>query len=161
MSDPALLAKSQKLIAGVQVKKLQVIPDERGRLMEVLRADEPIFERFGQVYVTTAKPGVIKAWHYHKLQADHWVCLAGRALVGLYDGRRDSATRGLTNEFWMTPSDPFLIKIPVGVYHGFKGADPSQESMIMNIPTVPYDYKTPDEYRHDPFDPQIPFDWRR
>ena len=150
-----------KLISGVQVKPLKVIPDDRGRLTEILRADDPIFERFGQVYVTTAKPGVIKAWHYHKLQADHWVCLMGRALVGLVDRRPDSPTRGLVNEFWMTPTDPFLVKIPVGVYHGFKGVDPVQESMIMNVPTVPYNYKTPDEYRHDPLDPAIPFDWSR
>lgn len=154
-------AKKQKLVDGVQIKPLTVIPDERGRLMEVLRADDPVFERFGQVYVTTAKPGVVKAWHYHKLQADHWVCLAGRALVGLWDDRPDSPTRGLTNEFWMTPEEPFLIKIPIGVYHGFKGSAPDRETMIMNIPTVPYDYKTPDEYRHDPYDPAVPFDWSR
>ena len=151
----------QQLIAGVQIKPLKAIPDERERLTEILRADDPIFERFGQVYVTTAKPGVIKAWHYHKLQADHWVCLAGRALVGLWDDRSGSRTHGLTNEFWMTPEEPFLVKIPVGVYHGFKGSDPSGETMIMNLPTVPYNYAAPDEYRHDPFDPAIPFDWKR
>jgi len=159
LRDP--VAAEQKLISGVQIKPLKVIPDERGRLMEILRADDPLFERFGQVYVTTAKPGVIKAWHYHKLQADHWVCLAGRALVGLWDDRPGSATRGLANEFWMTPEDPFLVKIPIGVYHGFKGSDPERETMIMNIPTVPYHYATPDEYRHDPSDPAIPFDWKR
>ena len=160
MSHPASAAL-QNPIAGVRIKPLKVIPDERGRLMEVLRADDEIFERFGQVYVTTAKPGVIKAWHYHKLQADHWVCLAGRALVGLYDGRDGSPTKGQAAELWMSPEEPFLVKIPVGVYHGFKGSDPGRETMIMNLPTVPYNYQTPDEYRHDPFDPGIPFDWRR
>ena len=39
--------------------------DERGRLMEMLRCDDPIFKGFGQVYLTTAYPGVVKAWHYH------------------------------------------------------------------------------------------------
>lgn len=153
--------KAQRLIAGVQLKPLKVIPDERGRLMEILRADEAIFERFGQVYVTTAKPGVVKAWHYHQLQADHWVCLAGKARVGLYDARDGSPTRGQVNEFLMTPEEPFLIKIPILVYHGFKGMDGTQETMIMNIPTVPYNYEAPDEYRADPFDSKIPFDWRR
>ncbi len=148
------------MIAGAQVKPLKVIPDERGRLMEILRSDEPIFERFGQVYVTTARPGVVKAWHYHKLQADHWTCLHGRARVGLYDPRPNSPTRGEVNEFLMTPQEPFLLRIPVGVYHGFKGADPDGETMIMNVPTVPYNYTAPDEYRHDPYDPAIPFDWR-
>lgn len=147
------------LIAGVWIKPLTAIPDERGRLMEILRADEPIFERFGQVYTTTARPGVVKAWHYHKLQADHWVCLAGRARVGLFDPREDSPTQGRTNEFIMTPEEPFLMKIPVLVYHGFKGMDPIRETTIMNIPTIPYNHKNPDEYRVDPHDPSIPFDW--
>jgi dTDP-4-dehydrorhamnose 3,5-epimerase len=149
------------LVDGVQVKALKVIPDERGRLMEILRADDVIFERFGQVYVTTARLGVVKAWHYHKLQTDHWVCLVGKARVGLYDAREESATRGQVNEFLMTPEDPFLLKIPIGVYHGFKGLDPDRETMIMNIPTVPYNPKAPDEYRVDSFDAQIPFDWWR
>lgn len=157
---PQLLVSGKRLIAGVQVKPLKVIPDDRGRLMEILRADEPIFERFGQVYVTTAKVNVVKAWHYHKLQADYWVCLAGKARVGLYDARPDSPTRGQINEFLMTAQEPFLLKIPVLVYHGFKGADPRGESMIMNAPTVPYNHHSPDEYRHDPYDPAIPFDWR-
>ena len=153
--------QTQVLIEGVQVKPLKVIPDDRGWLMEILRADDALFERFGQVYVTTAKPGVVKAWHYHKLQADHWVCLIGKARVGLYDPRPGSATRGQFNEFIMTPEEPFLIKIPIGVYHGFKGMAPDVQTMIMNIPTVPYNYSTPDEYRADPCDPSIPFDWRK
>ncbi len=153
--------QGQRLLEGVQIKPLKLIPDDRGRLTEILRSDDPIYEQFGQVYVTTAKPGVIKAWHYHKRQADHWVCLAGRARVGLYDPREGSATRGKSNEFFMTPEEPFLVKIPIEVYHGFKGMDPVKETMIMNVSTQPYDYSTPDEYRVDPYDPKIPFDWKK
>jgi len=152
--------REQKLISGVQVKLLKVIPDERGRLMEVLRADDALFERFGQVYVTTAKPGVVKAWHFHKLQDDHFACLAGQARVGLYDARADSPTQGQVNTFLMSPEDPFLVKIPMGVYHGFKGVAPDVDTMILNVPTQTYNYKTPDEYRADPNDPNIPFDWK-
>lgn len=161
MTSPVEVWKDQKLISGVQIKPLKVIPDSRGKLMEILRADEAIFERFGQVYVTTANHNVVKAWHYHKLQADHWVCLVGQARVGLYDARADSPTRGWVNEFWMTPEEPFLIKIPTWVYHGFKGKALDRETMIMNVPTLPYHYAAPDEYRVDPYDPQIPFDWRK
>ena len=158
--EPCTVVGKQSLIDGVQIKLLKVIPDDRGRLMEILRADDPIFKSFGQVYVTTARSGVVKAWHYHKIQADYWVCLVGKARVGLYDPRTSSPTRGLTNEFLMTPEDPFLLKIPVLVYHGFKGMDLEQETMIMNIPTHSYDDESPDEYRADPHDPTIPFDWQ-
>ena len=54
------------MINGVKIKKLKVIPDERGKLMEMLRSDDELFIKFGQVYMTTAYPGVVKAWHYHK-----------------------------------------------------------------------------------------------
>ena len=59
------------MIEGVRTKSLKVIPDERGRLMEVLRVDDELFQKFGQVYITTTYPQVVKAWHYHKLQTDN------------------------------------------------------------------------------------------
>jgi len=31
------------MIEGVKVKKLKVIPDERGRLMEIMRSDDDFF----------------------------------------------------------------------------------------------------------------------
>jgi len=61
------------LIHGVQVKTLKMIADERGWLMEMLRSDEDLYQGFGQVYMTAAYPGVVKGWHYHKLQVDHFV----------------------------------------------------------------------------------------
>jgi dTDP-4-dehydrorhamnose 3,5-epimerase len=56
------------MIDGVKTKKLRVIPDERGWLMEILRNDDEIYNEFGQVYITTAYPEVVKAWHMHKKQ---------------------------------------------------------------------------------------------
>ena len=47
-----------KLIEGVKIKELRTIPDERGYLMEMLRCDDEIFKRFGQVYLTVVHPGV-------------------------------------------------------------------------------------------------------
>jgi dTDP-4-dehydrorhamnose 3,5-epimerase len=66
-----LITGGKKMIDGVMIKKLKVISDERGRLMEILRADDEMFQAFGQVYMTTAYPGVVKGWHYHKRQSDN------------------------------------------------------------------------------------------
>jgi len=120
------------MIDGVTVRKLKVIPDERGYLMEMLRSDWPEFEKFGQVYITAVYPGVVKGWHYHKIQTDHFICVAGMAKVVLYDGREGSPTQGEVNEFFMGHLNPILLKIPPGVMHGFKGI--SQEmTLIVNI----------------------------
>jgi dTDP-4-dehydrorhamnose 3,5-epimerase len=148
------------MIKGVEVKKLKIIPDDRGRLMEILRSDEPIFEKFGQVYMTTAFPGVAKAWHYHKLQDDHFTCISGVMRLALYDDRKDSPTHKEVNDFIVSLDNPILVKIPKLVYHGFKCVS-DKEAVVINVPTLPYNYKTPDEYRLDAFDNDIPYDWRK
>ena len=107
------------MIDGVIIKDLKVIPDERGLLMEMWRSDDPDFERFGQCYVTMVYPGVVKAWHYHKKQTDHFVCVGGMAKVVLHDLREDSPTRGETNEFVIGWQRQRMIVIPPDVYHGF------------------------------------------
>lgn len=148
------------MIEGVVVKELRVIPDERGRLMEILRSDDHFFTKFGQVYLTTAYPGVVKAWHYHKRQWDHFCVVSGMAKVVLYDPREESPTQGEINEFFMGEHNPILVRIPPLVYHGFKNIG-LKEVLLINIPTEPYDYEEPDEYRLDPHTPEIPYDWTR
>ena len=148
------------MISGVKVKKLKVIPDERGRLMEILRNDEAAFKKFGQVYMTTAKPGVTKAWHYHKKQDDNFTCVYGKMKLALYDARKDSPTYKEINEFIISPEDPMLVTIPRLVYHGFKCVS-DVEAIVINTPTEPYDHKKPDEYRLDMYDNGIPYDWRK
>ncbi len=148
------------MIEGVQVRKLRLIPDERGFLMEMMRSDWPEFENFGQTYITAVYPGVVKGWHYHKKQTDHFVCVHGMAKVVLYDGREGSATHGEVNEFFMGQLNPIMLKIPKGVYHGFKGI--SQEmTLIVNVPTETYHYEDPDEYRLPAHSDEIPYDWSR
>ncbi len=149
-----------ELIDGVRVKRLKVIADQRGRLMEILRADEEIFIGFGQVYLTTTLPGVVKAWHMHKLQTDNVCCVAGMIRLGLYDERPESPTYGRTNEFYLGVHNPLLVQIPPMVYHGWKCIS-LEEALIVNTVTRPYDHANPDEYRLDPHDNHIPWSWER
>ena len=146
-----------ELIEGVKIKKLKVIPDERGRLMEILRCDDEIFQKFGQVYMTTNYPGVIKAWHYHKKQTDNVCCLKGMIKMALYDPR-ETKTKGEINEFFIGEYNPMLVSIPQKVYHGWKCISET-ESIVISIPTEPYNYKEPDEYRLPPDTKEIPYDW--
>ena len=148
------------MIDGVKVKKLKVIPDERGRLMEMFRADDEFFEKFGQVYVTTTYPGVVKAWHKHEKQADNMACVAGMVKLALYDARNGSSTRGQIDQFYMGVHNPILIHIPAGIYHGWICVSDT-ESIVVNAPTEMYDYKNPDEQRLDPHGGEIPYDWTR
>jgi dTDP-4-dehydrorhamnose 3,5-epimerase len=145
-------------IDGVVIKPLKVIPDERGWLMEILRNDDPIFTQFGQVYMTTAYPGVVKGWHYHKKQTDNFTCVHGMMKVALYDKREGSPTYGALMEIFVGEKNPVLISVPPGVYHGFKGIG-TETAFFVSVPTLPYNYAEPDEYRLPPDTDEIPYDW--
>jgi dTDP-4-dehydrorhamnose 3,5-epimerase len=148
------------MIEGVKIKQLRVIPDQRGRLMEILRADDDLFEKFGQVYMTTTYPGVVKAWHFHKKQTDNVACVLGMIKLAIYDPREDSSTYKEVNEFYLGTHNPILVQLPRGVYHGWMCVS-AEEAIIINVPTEVYDRANPDEFRLDPHTNDIPYDWRR
>ena len=153
-------AVTREPIAGVKVKPLRIIPDERGWLMEVLRADEQeLFTKFGQVYVSATYPGVVKAWHFHRRQIDNFACVAGMVKLVLVDTRDDSPTLGRINEFFVGTQNPVLVQVPNLVYHGWKCIS-SDMSLVVNVPSEPYHYAEPDEYRLAPHD-TLPYDWTR
>src|SRR5438093_2585475 len=148
------------MIKGVRTKPLKVIPDERGRLMETLRSDDELFIKFGQAYITTAYPGVIKGWHYHKIQVDNFIGVKGMAKVVLYDDREGSPTRGEINEFFMGEQNPMLLVIPPLVLHGMKGIG-VEPAYLVNTPTEHYVQDDPDEFRVPPHGSEVPYDWER
>ena len=149
------------MIEGVKVKRLKVIPDERGLLMEMMRDDDEFFQKFGQVYLSVVYPGVVKGWHYHKKQTDHFVFVKGMAKVVLYDTREESAdASGEVNEFFMGEHNPILLVIPplrAARHEGHR----RRARVPVNTPTEHYVYDQPDEFRVAPDDPSIPYDWSR
>ena len=145
-------------IDGVWIKDLKVIPDERGRLMEMLRSDDEAFDRFGQVYLSTTYPGVVKGWHLHEVQDDFFVCVRGMVKLVIYDPREDSPTHGMVKEYFIGDQNPQLVKVPAGTYHGWKCIS-QEESYVINVPSEPYNYNTPDEHRAPWDTPDIPYSW--
>jgi dTDP-4-dehydrorhamnose 3,5-epimerase len=146
------------MIEDVKIIDLRLIPDERGYLMEILRSDDEHFTEFGQAYITTAYPDVVKAWHYHKDQTDSIACIKGMAKLVLYDSRENSPTYGEVNELFVGTKNPRLVVIPPLVYHGFKAVG-GEMCIVVNVPDKTYDYDNPDEHRVDPYDNDIPYDW--
>ncbi|MHC4330797.1 MAG: polysaccharide biosynthesis C-terminal domain-containing protein [Planctomycetota bacterium] len=160
-SDEGLVVRgSGPLIDGVGVRRAKVLLDERGRLGEIMRADDPLFEKFGQVYFTTTYPGVVKGWHYHRKQTDHFYVIKGTVKVAIYDRRDGSPTFGIVNELYLGEHCPGLVRIPPGVLHGWMCVSQT-EAYIVNIVSEMYDYSEPDEFRTHPHHNDIPYDWTR
>jgi dTDP-4-dehydrorhamnose 3,5-epimerase len=146
------------VIEGVETRHLDFICDERGRLVVLLRSDDPVFRKFGQLYLTTTYPGVVKAWHLHHIQTDLVSCIRGEIQLVLYDSRRDSPTHGEVVEFTTGEEHPLLISIPPGIFHGWKCIS-DEEAFVINVPTELYRAGQPDEHRLPPDSAEIPYRW--
>jgi len=146
------------MIEGVQIKQLKRNADERGFLMELVRSTDEFFTKFGQCYVSLNYPGVIRAWHYHRRQEDYFVVVQGMCKVGLYDMREGSPTRGQAEAHYLGDNNNIVLRIPIGVAHGYKTVG-TQPSLLVNFPTEVYNADDPDEHRLPWDDPSISFNW--
>jgi dTDP-4-dehydrorhamnose 3,5-epimerase len=77
----------------------------------------------------------------------------------LIDTRPGSPTEGTVNEFWLGTQNPLVVQVPNLVYHGWKNIGHDM-ALVINIPSEPYRYGDPDEYRIDPHG-TLPYDWTR
>ena len=144
------------MIDGVLIHPLRQIPDERGKIMHMLRCDDPHFECFGEIYFSVVYPGVVKGWHLHKEMILNYAVVVGMIKLVLYDDRNGSPSMGELMELFIGESNFMLIKIPPGIWNGFKGIG-DEPTVVANCATLPHD---PEEItRMDPFDNHIPYDW--
>jgi dTDP-4-dehydrorhamnose 3,5-epimerase len=144
------------MIDGVIVKPLHQIADERGKVMHMFRADDPDFERFGEIYFSVVYPGAIKAWHLHVEMALNYAVPAGNIKMVLYDDREGSKTRGDLMELFTGPDDYKLIHVPPRVWNGFKGIG-TVPALVANCATI--GHRKDEIVRLDPLSKTIPYDW--
>lgn len=144
------------MIDGVRMTPLPQILDERGKIMHMLRCDEPGFQGFGEIYFSCVYPGAIKGWHIHKRMILNYAVPCGRIKFVLYDDRPQSPTRGELQEVFLGPDNYMLVTVPPMVWNGFKGIG-TEMAVVANCATIPHD---PDEIeRLDPFSAKIGYDW--
>ena len=143
-------------IDGVIARPLKQICDERGKIMHMLRADDPHFQSFGEIYFSVIYPDVIKGWHLHTRLTLNYAVPSGRIKVVCYDDRKGSPSFGKTQELFIGEDCYQLITIPAGIWNGFKAVGPTA-AIVANCATLPHQ---PEEIiRKDPFSPDIPYNW--
>ena len=144
-------------MAGVEIRPLQVMADDRGAVMHMLRADAPHFQRFGEIYFSVVNPGAVKAWRRHRSIVLNYAVPVGTIRLAIYDDRPESPTRGVVTEIETGHSAYHLITIPAGIWSGFLGLG-SAPALVANCATGPHDPAEAD--RLPPDDPAIPYRWR-
>jgi dTDP-4-dehydrorhamnose 3,5-epimerase len=145
------------MIQGVIFKDLAVHPDDRGFFVEIIRNTDKIFNAdFGQLSHSLVYQGVIKAWHYHKIQTQWNYVVNGLIKVALHDLRKDSPTYKETMEFLAGDNQSVrLYSFPPGVAHGYKC-----HNGPMNIIYLTSGIYDPNDEGRIPYDDiQIGYNW--
>ena len=144
------------MIDGVKVISLRQIPDERGKIMHMLKETDPHFIRFGEIYFSCAWPGIVKGWHVHQRMTINNAVIVGRAKLVLYDCRAGSPTNGEIMELFIGEDNYCLVQIPPGIANGYKAYGDTLVVMA-NCATEAHD---PLEITYiDPLNNEIPYDW--
>lgn len=128
------------MIQGVVVKPLKKIPDERGAIYHMLRATDPEYKKFGEIYFSLVYPGAVKGWHLHTKMTLNYAVIVGKIKLVLYDDRAGSKTKGDLMEIYTGVDNYSLITIPPGVWNGFKGIG-TETAIIANCSDIPHDSK--------------------
>jgi len=127
----------------VEVTELKQLEDERGWLLKILTRKEMPKSDFGEIYITTAHPGVIKANHYHRY-TNEWFCvIRGSARLVLED--IESKDR---KEILMGNTKLLTVKIPSGIAHAVKNIG-NDTMYLVAIADQPYDDRKPDTYSYN------------
>jgi len=144
------------MIQDVLVTPLRQIADERGKIMHMLRCDAPHFTKFGEVYFSTAYPGVIKGWHEHTKQTQNYAVIQGMIKLVLYDNRSDSPTYQTLMELFIGEDNYQLVTIPTGVINGYKAIG-NKTALVANCADLVHE---PNEMlRYDPIGDKIAYNW--
>jgi dTDP-4-dehydrorhamnose 3,5-epimerase len=144
------------MIDGVIINPLKQIPDERGKVMHMLREGSDGFVGFGEIYFSYVYPGAIKGWHMHKRMTLNYAVPQGNIKFVLYDDRQGSSTKGKVQEIFLGPDNYCRVTVPPMIWNGFKGIG-TEAAIVANCASIAHD---PDEIdRRDPFDSYIPYDW--
>jgi len=137
------------LIKDVAKIDLVAHVDDRGYLIEIIRATDPYFTKFGQVYlVGNFAKGTIRAFHKHKVLWDWFFISHGSAKFVLVDDREDSPTYKEMNTFVVCSRNPSLIVVPPGVYHGWMSLE--DDTQMVSTASEVYNRENPDEVRIPP-----------
>lgn len=144
------------MIHDVIVSPRRLIPDDRGRIIHIMKRSDPEFQEFGEVYGSLVYPGVVKAWHLHERMTINYAVPLGLIKLALYDDREGSPSRGQLVELYVGETNHVLVHIPPGIWNGFMGVGVTP-SLVINCASITHD---PTEMRRlPPHGDVIPYTW--
>ena len=111
------------MIHGVELTDLSMVAGESGAVHHFMRASDPLFVGFGEVYFSTIDREAIRAWKMHRRMTLNLVVPIGRVLFNFLDLREDSPSCGESSTFVLSRQPWQRLTVSPGIWFGFKGLD--------------------------------------
>lgn len=133
-----------KVIDGIILTPLKVIPVEGGDVMHALKNTDEGFDGFGEVYFSNIHLNVIKGWKKHRVMQLNLIVPLGAVRFVIYDDRVGSTTYGIFNDITLARKSNYQrLTIPPGVWVAFQGQELAS-SILMNAANIVHDPKESD-----------------
>jgi len=129
-------------VPGVRLLELQRLEDNRGWFLKVLKRDQLVKStaEFGEIYISSGKPGAFKGGHYHSRTTEWFLVIKGEARFWC---KPDNS------EEWRTmilkDRKPVLIEVCPGICHAFENVKTSQ-LLVLAYCNEPYNPNDPDTF---------------
>ena len=145
------------MIDGVIIKNLKKICDDRGRIMHMLKKSDEHYDKFGEIYFSTAYPGVIKGWHEHTKMTLNYCVIKGMIKLVLIDNRPKSSTYIKIQEIYLGEHNYVFVQVPAKIINGFKNIS-NEEAIIANAADI--EHAENEIKRYDPHDKKFNYNWK-
>ena len=133
---------------------LNIIEADTGSVYHALKNTDKGFKQFGEIYFSSVKKDMIKAWKLHKEMTLNLIVPVGKIQFCFFDDREQSDTFNETFKIVLSQKPYFRLTVPPGIWYGFQGVSDGL-NLICNVANI----------IHDPFEilrkeiNEIEMDW--
>lgn len=125
-------------------RPLEKRSDPRGWVAEVLRPEHLPAGPFGQIYLSTANAGQVKANHYHAHKQEWFWPVRGTVQIALQQLDHSGKPAGPIESFLLNAESPSILHVPAFVAHAIKAVGAA--ATVAAYITEPYDPKSTDTF---------------
>lgn len=137
----------RRLTHGVTMRKLVTHTDFRGTVMELFDPRWDFHpEPMNFAYTFTIRPNIVKGWNLHRKHEDRYAILQGEMELVLFDPRPESPTYREVCRIVLSEKDRYIVNVPIDVWHADYNVG-DKDVVVVNFPTMQYDYNAPDKWR--------------
>lgn len=122
----------------IKVLERKVIRGPQGGVFRMLRADDPEFSQFGEIYFSLVEKGVVRGWYWHERSTLNYMLLKGELSLAFAHEASDLSMPARWHRLHLKALDGKLVQIPPRTWYAFAAGGPDS-ALLANCATELHD----------------------